>query len=526
MHTDKAFIEKMRDLPIGIQTFERLRTGDYIYVDKTAFIHEVARKGGSYFLSRPRRFGKSLFLNTLKSLFQGKKELFEGLWIYDKWDWSKTHPVVHFSFDKMDNKILEESILNIIEDHAALFGIELLKNGIKNRFQELLEKIHEKHGGVVLLVDEYDKPIIEFLEFEESGIYTKAIDNQRIMKQFYSVLKSSEEYLRLTFITGVSKFTQVSVFSDLNHLQDISINKQFANIVGYTQQELEGNFEEHIQKVQETLQMERNPLLTKMKTWYNGFSWNGTETLYNPFGILNFFSNGEFRNYWFSTGTPTFLLQQMKKQNMFQVENTSIDRMDMESYDINNLAPIPLLFQTGYLTIKEIDTETGMFLLDYPNQEVRQSMYRFMIDGIAPNPQRFSTTNTMLQVTKAFATNDLTTIRTIISSLLADLPYEVYDKQSEGLYHGLLHFIFSLLGVYIKSEVHSSKGRADSVVETATHVYIFEFKFNKTAAEAMQQIKTKNYAEKYQNTGKSIVGIGVNFKTDEKEINEWEVEVL
>ena len=516
----------MRKLPIGIQTFQGLREDDFIYVDKTAFVYEIAQVRGSYFLSRPRRFGKSLFLNTLKSLFQGKKELFEGLHIYDKWNWTKTNPVIHFSFDKMDNKILETSILGIIDKHAHQFEIELFAEGIKNRFQELLEKVHEKHGGVVLLVDEYDKPIIEFLEFEESGVYTKAIENQRIMKQFYSVLKASEEYLRLTFITGVSKFTQVSVFSDLNHLQDISLDDDFANIVGYTQEELEHNFSEYIDKATDSLKMKRTVLLKEMKTWYNGFSWNGTETLYNPFGILNFFSKRKFYNYWFSTGTPTFLLQQMKKRNIFQVENARIDRMDMESYDINNLAPIPLLFQTGYLTIKEIDTETGMFLLDYPNQEVRQSMYRFMIDGLAPNPQRFSTTNTMLQVTKAFAANDLTTIRAIVSALLADLPYEVYDKQSEGLYHGLLHFIFSLLGIYIKSEVHSSHGRADSVVETATHVYIFEFKFNKTAAEAMQQIKSKKYAEKYQHAGKIIVGIGVNFKTDEKEINEWAMENL
>ncbi len=516
----------MKDLPIGIQTFQGLREDNFIYVDKTEFVYEIARKRGSYFLSRPRRFGKSLFLNTLKSLFQGKKDLFEGLWIADKWDFSKIHPVIHFSFDKMDNKILEESISSVINIHALKFDVSLIENGVKNRFEELLQKASAKHGEVVLLIDEYDKPIIEFLEFEESGIYTKAIENQRIMKQFYSVLKASEEYLRLTFITGVSKFTKVSVFSDLNHLQDISLDDDFANIVGYTQQELEDNFSEYIDKAGNSLNMDKSFLLKEMKTWYNGFSWDGKQTLYNSFGILNFFSKRKFENYWFSTGTPTFLLNQMKKQNIFIVENTWLDRGDLESYDINNLAILPLLFQTGYLTIKEVDTATGMFLLDYPNQEVRQSMYRFMIDGIAPSPQRFSTTNTMLQVTKAFVENDLAKVRSIVSSLLADLPYEVYDKQSEGLYHGLLHFMFSLLGVYIKSEVHSARGRADSVVETATHIYIFEFKFNKTATEAMQQIKDKKYASKYENSGKLIDGIGVNFKTADKEINEWEVENL
>ncbi len=514
----------MKRLPISIQTFEKLREQDCIYVDKTNFVYEVAQATGSFFLSRPRRFGKSLFLNTLKSLFQGKKELFQGLWIYDKWDWSKTNPVLHFSFDKTDNKILEISILGNIEDYAKKFEVSLINEGIKNRFQELIEKIHKQHGGVVILVDEYDKPIIEFLEFEEDGIYTKAIENQKIMKQFYSVLKSSEEYLRLTFITGVSKFTQVSIFSDLNHLRDISLDKKFANIVGYTQEELEENYAEHLEEVRKEEEVSQEELLEKVKLWYNGFSWNGKNTLYNPFGILNFLENMSFRNYWFSTGTPTFLLKQMKKRNMFQVENTTIDRMDMESYDINNLAPIPLLFQTGYLTVKSIDRSTGMYLLDYPNQEVRQSMYRFMIDGLAPNPQRYSTTNTMLEIVKAFSNNDLDKIRSIISAFLADLPSEVYDKQSEGLYHGLLHFIFSLLGVYIKSEVHSYKGRADSIVETATHIYIFEFKFNRSAAEAIQQIKDNQYADKYQNSGKKIIGIGANFKTDEKEIKGWEVQ--
>lgn len=516
----------MRRLPIGIQTFQGIIEDDFIYVDKTEFVHEIAQVRGSYFLSRPRRFGKSLFLNTLKSLFQGKKELFEGLWIYDKWDFTKIHPVIHFSFDKMDNKYLERTILNKLNFWAERYSVNLVSIGVRDCFEELLQKVHDKHGRVVLLVDEYDKPIIEFLEFEESGIYTKALENQKIMKQFYGVLKASEELLRLTFITGVSKFTKVSIFSDLNHLQDISLDDDFANIVGYTQQELEDNFSEYIDKVANSLKMDRTILLQEMKIWYNGFSWNGTETVYNPFGILNFFKKRKFENHWFSTGTPTFLLNQMKKQNIYGVENTRIDIETIESYDINNLNLIALLFQTGYLTIKAIDTATGMFLLDYPNQEVRQSMYRFMIDGIAPNPHRFSTNNTMLEITKAFVENDLTKIRSTISSLLADLPYEVYDKKSEGLYHGLLHFIFSLLGVYIKSEVHSSKGRADSVVETATHIYIFEFKFNKTAAEAMQQIKDKKYATKYENSGKTIVGIGVNFQTDDKEINEWEVENL
>jgi hypothetical protein len=518
----------MKNLPIGIQTFENMRdkSANYVYVDKTNFVFDIAQNVGSYFLSRPRRFGKSLFLGTLKSLFQGKKELFEGLYIYDKWDWSKTYPVIHFSFDKMDNKHLERTILYRIDDYATDFEVKLSREGVRDRFEELIQKVYQKHGPVVFLVDEYDKPIIEFLEYEEDGTLSQAIANQKIMKQFYGVLKGSEELLRLTFITGISKFAKVSVFSDLNHLQDMSINDNFAAVVGYTQEEVETYFEDHIQRTQEKLNFTRENLLEQMKIWYNGFSWDGATSVYNSFGLLNFFSNRDFRNYWFATGTPTMLLYQMKVQNVYDVENTVIDIDELEICDVENLNLIPLLFQTGYLAIKEKNYAERTLLLDYPNKEVRESMYRFMINGIAPNPKRFHTIGTINDIKKALLINDLDSVKTTISSLLADLPSEVYDKQSEGLYHGLLHFIFSLLGVYIKSEVHSSKGRADSVVETATHVYIFEFKFNKSALAAMQQIKKNQYAEKYRNSGKIIVGIGANFKTDIKEIKGWKVETL
>ena len=518
----------MKKLPIGIQTFENIRskTENFIYVDKTDFVYEIAQNTGSYFLSRPRRFGKSLFLNTLKSLFEGKKELFEGLYIYDKWDWSRTFPVIHFSFDKMDNKILETSILSKIDFWATQYGIEVKGIGVRNCFEELIVKVSKKHGKVVFLVDEYDKPIIEFLEYQEDGIFTQAIVNQKIMKQFYGILKASEEMLQLTFITGISKFSKVSIFSDLNHLQDLTLLPHFANVVGYTQEEVELHFDEYIEAARETLKYDRIDFLNQVKIWYNGFSWNGEDTLYNPFGLLNFFSAKRFRNYWFSTATPTFLLNQMKIQNLYDVENTTIEITELESFDINNLNIVPLLFQTGYLTVKSEDMENNTFLLDYPNKEVRESMYRFMINGLAPNPSRASTANTIKNLLKFFQSADLEGIKKILNALLADLPSEAYDQKSEGLYHGLLHFIFSLIGVYIKSEVHSSQGRADSIVETATHVFIFEFKFNRSASEALTQVKERKYADRYQSANKIIVGIGVNFVTKDREIQGWETEIL
>ena len=520
----------MKNLPIGIQTFENIRskTANFIYVDKTDFVYEIAQNTGSYFLSRPRRFGKSLFLGTLKSLFQGKKELFEGLYIYDKWDWSQTFPVIHFSFDALNyrDRGLDTVIFERINDIAEQYDIFLVKEDYKSRFEELLHKVSKKHGKVVFLVDEYDKPIIDFLEYQQDGTFPQAVVNQGIMKGFYSVLKGNEASLQLTFITGISKFSKVSVFSDLNHLQDLTLLPQFAKIVGYTQEEVELHFDEHIEATRNNLELDKETFLNQMKIWYNGFSWNGKDTLYNPFGLLTFFNTKEFRNFWFTTGTPTFLLNQMKIQEFYDVENTTTEIEELDSYDIHNLNLIPLLFQTGYLTIKSKNVAEGTLLLDYPNKEVRESMYRFMINGLAPNPRRASTANTIKNLIKAFQQADLEGVRKILSSLLADLPSEVYDKKSEELYHGLLHFIFSLIGVYVKSEVHSSQGRADSIVETTTHVYIFEFKFNRSANEALAQIKEKKYADRYQSASKIILGIGVNFVTKDREIQGWETEIL
>ena len=387
----------------------------------------------------------------------------------------------------------------------------------------MLVGVYEKEGKIVLLIDEYDKPIIDYLE---SGDLPQAKINQKIMKTFYSVLKNSEDYLRFFFITGVSKFSRVSIFSDLNYLDDLTLHPDFTTIVGYTQHELEFYFDEHLEAAQKKNNVSREELLEKMRLWYNGFSWDGIHKLYNPFGILNFLAQKWFLNFWFTSGMPTFLVKIMKEKLLFDVENSKVTIIELEKYDIENLDLVPLLFQTGYLTVKSIDRETRELLLDYPNKEVQESMYSFMIDGLAKNEHRSGAEITNRDLLKAFIAADLDLIKALINSLLAGLPYEAYRKTAEGLFHGLIHFIFQLLGMYIKSEVHSSRGRADSVVETATHVFIFEFKFKKTAEEALQQIKDKKYADKYRAFNKIIIGIGVNFVPEDKEINEWETEIL
>jgi hypothetical protein len=510
----------MKNLPIGIQTLPKMREKNCVYVDKTQLIHQLVTTGSHYFLSRPRRFGKSLLISTLKELYLGNKTVFERLWIEPHWDWSKTNPVIHISFDDAGYKQigLEAAISHELKLNAKRNKVRLTNQNYKLQFKELIEKVAKKHGKVVLLIDEYDKPIIDFVEkdeIEESKL------NRNILREFYGVVKNADEHLELVFITGISKFTKMSLFSHLNNLNDITIDAQYASLTGYTHEELVANFPDHLQACCDKFKISQETLLEQMKTWYNGYSWDGETMVYNPFGTLNFLQKKVFINHWFTTGSPSFLIKKMRELMVYNVENTVATSRDLDKYDIENLTLIPLLFQTGYLTIKKLNIRTGEMVLDYPNQEVRESMYDFLIDDIAQNHNRHNTGMTMQDLGKAFSINDLEQVKTILNSLLADLPDEAYLKQTEGLYHGLIHLTFKYLGLYADSEVHSSRGHADSVVQTPTDVFIFEFKFNKTAQEAIDQINKKDYAGKYRASGKKITGIGVNFKSDLKIIDDW-----
>ena len=515
----------MKNLPLGIQSLQQLRDKNCIYVDKTQLVHQLVTTGSYYFLSRPRRFGKSLLVSTLKCLYLGKKDLFEGLWIEDKWDWSKTNPVIHISFDAVDYQGLglSGSISEVLKKCAKEYGITLLKTTFKSQFEELIESLSAQYGKVVLLIDEYDKPIIDYLE--EAKI-EQAKAHRVVLRDFYSVLKNAGEHLQLVFITGISKFSKVSLFSHLNNLTDITIHPDYAALTGYTQAELELYFDDYLAKCTKSLKITREELLSNMKYWYDGYTWDGETEVYNPFGTLNFLSARQFKNYWFSTGSPEFLIEQMRKYNRFDVENSVVDSAMLDKYDIENLALIPLLFQTGYLTIKKLNPMTGEMVLDYPNKEVRESMYAFLIDDIAKNPRRIHTGMTIQDINRAFLAHDLEKVKEILNGLLADLPSETYKNQSEGLYHGLVHLVFNYLGMFITSEVHSFKGQADAVVQTLTDIFIFEFKFNKTAGQAMNQIKKQGYAAKYRASGKTITAIGVNFNSEERQIDEWIEEIF
>ena len=510
----------MKNLPIGIQTLSEIRARNCVYVDKTQLVHQVATTGKYYFLSRPRRFGKSLLISTLKELYLGNKAAFEGLWIENNWNWSTKNPVLHFSFDKMSYKQLglEGAIVQELKKWSKHYKIRLSTNDYKSQFEELLEKVSKKYGKVALLIDEYDKPIIDFLEQQELD---QAKFNRDILREFYGVLKNSDELLELVFITGISKFAKVSLFSHLNNLDDITTMEKYGELTGYTEAELVHYFADYLENIAQKLKLTPEVLLEKMRTWYNGYSWNGVSRLYNPFGTLKFLANQRFENFWSATGSPKFLIEQMRKITFFNVENVTINSRILEKFDIENIELIPLLFQTGYLTVKSIDPMTGDMVLNYPNKEVRESMYEFLIDDVSKNPHRIHTGMTIMDLEKAFVSRDLEKVKTILNALLADLPVEAYLKQTEGLFHGLIHLVFKYLGLFVNSEVHSSQGHADSVVQTLTDVYIFEFKFNKTAQEGIDQIKKNNYAAPYRASEKLITGIGVNFSTDKKGIDDW-----
>jgi hypothetical protein len=515
-------------LPLSRQSFRKLREDNCIYVDKTQHIYNLCRDGGMYFLSRPRRFGKSVLLSTISELFKGNKELFTDLWIADKWDWKQKSPVIHISFltvsyEEQGLKAGLKAYLLDIYKEKKLKPIN--DDNIKHLFFDLIKKLHDKHGKVVILIDEYDKAILDYLEFHKMP---QAKANQEVLALFYGALKEADDYIRLLFITGISKFTRVSLFSKLNNLTDLTIHPNYATITGYTQQELESNFVDYIDSALEKFShYTREELLAKVRLWYNGYSWDGQTRLYNPSGILSFLDTRDFQSFWFQTGTPTFIVNKILEQGFFQIENIETDINFLNQYSLDNLELTSLLFQTGYLTIKE-KSEDGDLVLSFPNQEVKAALYSFLMSNMGHTVGGGGVTVQHLK--RAFMKNDLASAEEILTSLFSGLAFDVYthqkQKQVEGFYHGLIHILFKCLGIYIQSEVHSTKGRADSIVETPTHIYFLEFKINSDALTAFNQIVTKKYAVPYTADSRIKTGIGVNFNSSTKEMERWHTEIL
>jgi len=509
----------MKKLPIGIQTFEKIIKEDYLYVDKTKEIYELL-KGNYFFLSRPRRFGKSLTISTLEQIFLGNQEIFKGLWIYDKIEWTES-PILRIDFSSAAHKEkgLKNSIITILNDIAKSNNILFSENDYPTMFQELIQKLGAEKP-VVILIDEYDKPIIDYIEDVE-----QAKINRDILKSFYSVIKGNDKYIKFLFITGVSKFTHVSIFSDLNNLTDITIGTKFSKLVGYTQEELDFYFEEGFKNLHQKYKTVFSDIKQIVKEWYNGYSWDGENFVYNPFSILNLFYKNVIDNYWFKTGTPTFLIKLIEQNNYdaFDLENKVINIGFLDKYDIGNIEIISLLVQTGYLTIKHFDIKYNTYTLNYPNREVAESFSYHLLTSF--NKETHENNSSLLNdLTMNIVNNEIDEFIETLNTIFANITYPNIDKK-EKYYHSIFYLTLKLLGYNIQSEVMTIKGRIDVVLHTDTHIYVIELKVS-DAQTAMNQIKTKNYHQKYMNEPKSIVLLGIGFDMNKKEIGNYLVEVV
>ena len=508
-----------RKLPIGIQTFRTIREDGCYYVDKTPLMHRLAADGTHYFLSRPRRFGKSLFLDTLKELFEGSEALFEGLHIHGRWDWSVRHPVVRLSFGSGNFQVsghVEASLMEqlaAIERRAAVVSEYSTASG---RFASVLEALHEQTGErVVVLVDEYDKPILDALDTPEV-----ARANRDFLRGLYAVIKDCDAHIRLSFITGVSKFSKVSLFSGLNNLTDLTLDPRYSSICGYTEADLDTVF------APELPGLDRD----RIREWYNGYGWLGEEKVYNPFDILLLFDRRKFGAWWFETGTPAFLVETLFKR---RVSALALDEMVgsedlLSTFDVDDIATEALLFQTGYLTIagEENLGEKVLYRLGYPNREVRQSLNDRLLRYLVRDASR-QTANS-IRLYRLLEANDFAGMKELFHAFFASIPYEWYTNNDiarfEGYYASVFYSYFAGLGLDVTVEDSTSHGRLDMAVVFNENVYLFELKVVEMAPEgaAMAQLKDRRYADKYRHLGYPIHLVAVEFSRDARNLTAFE----
>ena len=510
-----------RRLPIGIQTFRTIREEDCYYVDKTDFIRRLVDEGSRYFLSRPRRFGKSLFLDTLKELFEGNRPLFEGLAIHGRWDWSIRYPVVRLDFSRGDYRTpgyLHQNLMAQLDALERRWEVASDYTTGPERFGHLLEALHQRTGHrVAVLVDEYDKPILDALDAPEV-----ARTNRDYLRGLYSTVKFADAHVKFTFLTGVSKFSKVSLFSGLNNLTDITLNPSYSAICGYTDTDLDTVFASELEG------LDRQAI----RDWYNGYNWRGDEKLYNPFDILLLFFNREFDAYWFETGTPSFLIKTLSERG---IASPSLDGMLgtsalLSKFDVDAISTEALLFQTGYLTITGVEDMGGspLFRLGYPNREVRQSLNESLLDAMLPDSVRYVEQGVRLR--QLLTANDFEGLETLFRAFFAGIPYEWHTNNDiaryEGYYASVFYSHFAAVGLDVVVEDSSSHGRLDMAVRFQGNVYLFEFKVVELAREgtAMDQLKHRRYADKYRGSGQPIWLVGVEFSRESRNLAAFDVE--
>ena len=534
--------DTLRDLPIGVQSFEKLRQQDLLYVDKTQYIELLLRGGGVYFLSRPRRFGKSLFLSTLQAYFDGRKDLFEGLALEraevelaareKREAWVK-YPVLYLDLNASSYTTildLEDLLESHLEAWEERYGKERSAKTFSVRFEDIIKRAYEKTGQrVVFLVDEYDKPLLEsILDPELYEAY------RAMLYGLYSNIKNCDRYLRFVLLTGVSRFGKLSVFSGLNSLNDISMDRAYAGICGITEQELAAYFVPETETLAHTLNITHEEALAALKRRYDGYLFTEDgEHVYNPFSLLNVLQKKKLSDYWYATGTPTFLVRYLQRLNYFlpDLENdVTMGASGLQISPIEATSPIPILFQAGYLTIREYIPEEGVYRLGFPNEEVRFGFLKNLLQHYAPHIADASTeTATFL---REIRTGQVDAFMKRLEGIIAGIPYgniaSEKVKYRERDAQVSVYLVFSLMGQFIASEVHNAIGRADAVVHTQEVIYVFEFKLegNATPEDALAQIETKGYATPYQHSGKKVIGVGVSFNPDKRNIDSWVTKTL
>ena len=509
--------------PIGIQNFEKIRKDGYFYIDKTALIYQLVKTGSYYFLSRPRRFGKSLMLSTLEAYFQGKKELFEGLAMEKlEKDWIK-YPILHLDlnigkYDAPDSldKILNEALLG----WEALYGSREGESTLALRFKGVVDRACKLTGQrVVILVDEYDKPLLQAI-----GNEALQTEYRNTLKPFYGVLKTMDGSIKFGMLTGVTKFGKVSVFSDLNNLDDISMREPYVGICGMTEKEIHDNLDLELHELAAARKITYEEVCAKLKEYYDGYHFvENTEGIYNPFSLLNTFKYNKFGSYWFETGTPTYLVELLKR-NHYDLERMAHEETDADV--LNSIygddQPIPVIFQSGYLTIKGYDERFGLYRLGYPNREVEEGFIKFLM----PFYTRFNKQESAFEIQKFVREIEIGEVDAFfrrLQSFFADTPYELI-KDLELHYQNVLFIVFKLVGFYVKAEYHTSEGRVDLVLQTDKFIYVMEFKLDGTAEEALQQIDERHYAQPFLSDARKLFKIGVNFSAKTRNIERWIVQ--
>ena len=521
-----------RRLPIGIQTFRTIRETDSYYVDKTPWIRRLVDEGTHYFLSRPRRFGKSLLLDTMKELFEGNETLFRGLAIHDRWDWSVRHPVVRLSFGSGDFNepgYLTKKVAALLDGVERAHGIRTGYDTAPERLFRILELLHERSGQqAAILVDEYDKPILDPLFGSDptpGGLpepSAAAAANRDFLRGFYAVIKEADAHLRFSFLTGVSKFSKVSLFSGLNNLRDITLDPRYASTCGYTDTDLDTVF------APELPGLDRE----KIRDWYNGYNWNGTETLYNPFGVLLLFDTRRFRAHWFETGSPRFLVESLFRRRVAspRLDRTRSSEELLSAFDVHHVGTEALLFQTGYLTIaEEVPVGSRMhYRLGYPNLEVRQALNEHLLRRFDPDPARVEENQTRLH--QLLEAGDTKGMERLFHAFFAGIPHQWFTKNDiasyEGYYASVFYSYFAGLGADVVVEDSTNLGRLDMAVRYAGRTYLFEFKVIEQSGvgSAMAQLKERRYADKYRGGDGPVHLVGVEFSSADRNVRTFEVE--